>query len=116
MDNQEKSIEYHEHEKRLKQTQYLDDLPVNAVQSMTKSPTNLVYSINICNSNGSFSLEPLQGMEPLISCDSFVTKLCRTLSIDTSIPRASSSSTGCNEKAGSDALTNVFTMEQSKLD
>jgi hypothetical protein len=59
MDNQEKSIEYREYEKRLKQRQFHDDLPVDAMQSMTKSPTDVVDSINICNSNGSFTLEPL---------------------------------------------------------
>jgi hypothetical protein len=44
-----------------------DEEPVDAMQSMTMSPKEVVDSINICINDGSVYLEPLQGMVPLIS-------------------------------------------------
>jgi hypothetical protein len=89
-----------------------DEEPVDAMQSMTMSPKEVVDSINICINDGSVYLEPLQGMVPLISWESFMTKLYRTSSVETSILRVFGSSIGCKKKAGSEAPVKVLTMSQ----
>lgn len=43
------------------------NLPVDAVQSRTISPSDVVASINICMNIGSFSLAPLHGISSRIS-------------------------------------------------
>lgn len=86
-----------------------NDISFNVVQSMTKLPMEVVDQSTYTSTMGPSSLSLSKEWTPS-SVDSFVTKLCSTLSMETSIPKASNSSTGCKEKAGFDAPTKVLTM------
>jgi hypothetical protein len=84
-------------DKAMKEKLIRNFVPVDVVQSRTMSSTCMVDSMSNWRRIGSFSLPPLQGVLPLMSRVSFITRLKRT-STAILIPTESSSATGPMEK------------------